>query len=145
VVINYSAEGRHEGVIFHTTVTIGYKAPWRQVHELLLSAARETEDVLRTPQPFVLQTALNDFYATYELNAYTAKPMNMQYIYSYLHQNIQDKFYEAGIEINSPHYLSLRDGNQTTIPETYATKDSKCPTFGFEKINAAEAPKGKQF
>lgn len=120
VVVNYSAEGRHEGVIFHTTVTISYSAPWRQVHELLLSAALETDDILRKPTPFVLQTALNDFYVAYELNAYTAKPMNMQHIYSVLHQNIQDRFNNAGIELNSPHYLSLRDGSQTTIPDNYS-------------------------
>jgi len=142
VVINYSAEGRHEGVIFHTTVTIGYRAPWRQVHELLLSAALNTEDIMRMPAPFVLQTGLNDFYVCYELNAYTAKPMNMQYIYSVLHQNIQDRFNEAGLEINSPHYLSLRDGNQTTIPEGYLAKDHKRVAFGFEKVeHRANSPK----
>lgn len=124
VVVNYSAEGRHEGVIFHTTVTISYSAPWRQVHELLLSAALETDDILRKPSPFVLQTALNDFYVAYELNAYTAKPMNMQHIYSVLHQNIQDRFNSAGIELNSPHYLSLRDGNQTTIPEDHSVPNT---------------------
>jgi small-conductance mechanosensitive channel len=142
VVINYSAEGRHEGVIFHTTVTIGYSAPWRQVHELLLSAALNTEDILRMPAPFVLQTGLSDFYVCYELNAYTAKPMNMQRIYSVLHQNIQDRFNEAGLEINSPHYLSLRDGNQTTIPEGYLAKDHKPVAFGFEKVeHRANSPK----
>lgn len=38
-------------------------------------------------------------------------------IYSYLHQNIQDYFNEAGIEIMSPHYIATRDGNETTIPK----------------------------
>lgn len=123
-IVNYSAEGRHEGVIFHTTVTIGYSAPWRQVHELLLCAALETDDILRKPPPFVLQTALNDFYVAYELNAYTAKPMKMQHIYSVLHQNIQDRFNEAGIELNSPHYRSFRDGNQTTIPKNYLARNA---------------------
>jgi small-conductance mechanosensitive channel len=94
------------------------------------------------PAPFVLQTGLNDFYVCYELNAYTAKPMNMQYIYSVLHQNIQDRFNEAGLEINSPHYLSLRDGNQTTIPEGYLAKDHKRVAFGFEKVeHRANSPK----
>jgi small-conductance mechanosensitive channel len=39
VVVNYSAEARKRGVIFHTVATIGYGAPWRQVQELLISAA----------------------------------------------------------------------------------------------------------
>ena len=67
VVVNYSAEAKQKGVIFHTTVTIGYSAPWRKVHDLLLAAALVTDDVLHDPPPFVLQTALNDFYVAYEL------------------------------------------------------------------------------
>jgi small-conductance mechanosensitive channel len=135
VVVNYSAEARYKGVIFHTTVTIGYNAPWRQVHDLLISAATATDEVLHDPLPFVLQTALNDFYVAYELNAYTGKPKNMQNIYSALHQNIQDKFNEAGVEINSPHYASLRDGNRTTIPDTYLPRNYKSPAFEIQGVN----------
>jgi small-conductance mechanosensitive channel len=138
VVVNYSAEARNTGVIFHTTVTIGYNAPWRQVHELLTTAALATDDIRHDPRPFVLQTALNDFYVAYELNAYTDKPKNMQNIYSVLHQNIQDKFNEAGVEINSPHYTSLRDGNQTTIPENYLADDYQSPVFVMQEINGSE-------
>ncbi len=138
VVVNYSAEARQKGVIFHTTVTIGYNAPWRKVHELLLAAALATDDVLHDPPPFVLQTALNDFYVAYELNAYTAKPADMLHTYSVLHQNIQDRFNEAGVEINSPHYTSLRDGNQTTIPENYLPRDYKTPIFEIREVNSSQ-------
>ena len=134
VVVNYSAEARQKGVIFHTTVTIGYNAPWRKVHDLLLAAALATDDVLHDPPPFVLQTALNDFYVAYELNAYTAKPSEMLHTYSVLHQNIQDRFNEAGVEINSPHYTSLRDGNQTTIPENYLPSDYRIPVFEIREV-----------
>jgi len=139
VVVNYSAEAGNRGVIFHTIATIGYRAPWRQVHELLISAALATEDVLHDPPPFVLQTALNDFYVSYELNAYTAKPRNMLNIYSVLHQNIQDKFNEAGVEINSPHYTTLRDGSETTIPQNYLTEDDKRPAFAVRQVNGGPA------
>ena len=139
VVVNYSAEARKRGVIFHTVVTIGYNAPWRQVHELLMSAAFATEGILHDPPPFVLETALNDFYVSYELNAYTAKPREMQNIYSVLHQNIQDKFNEAGVEINSPHYAALRDGNETTIPQRYVPKEYKHPVF---EVREVESPLG---
>jgi hypothetical protein len=54
----------------------------------------------------------------------------MAVTYSLLHQNIQDKFNEAGIEIMSPHYTSLRDGNPTTIPESYWSKDYEIRRFG---------------
>ena len=122
-VINYSTEAREKGLILHTTVTIGYDAPWRRVHELLIQAAGRTEGVLREPPPFVLQTSLDDFYVSYELNAYTANPQEMVQTYSLLHQNIQDAFNEGGVEIMSPHYTQLRDGNKVTIPESYLPKD----------------------
>jgi small-conductance mechanosensitive channel len=127
VVVNYSAEANLGGVIFYTKVSISYTAPWQKVHQLLISAAQATPDILPTPAPFVLQANLNDFYVSYELNAFTSHPQNMQFIYSALHQNIQDGFNEAGIEINSPHYMSLRDGNRTAIPEQFLAKDSEAP------------------
>ncbi len=105
-VLNYSSLSRQGGLILHTSVTIGYDAPWRQVHALLLLAAERTTGLLREPHPFVLQTALNDFYVNYELNAYTDQPLNMITIYSDLHQKIQDTFNEFGVQIMSPHYLS---------------------------------------
>jgi len=122
-VINYSTEARERGLILHTTVTIGYDAPWRRVHELLLKAAERTEGVLREPAPFILQKSLDDFYVTYELNVYTDKPQGMAQTYSLLHQNIQDSFNEGGVEIMSPHYTQLRDGNKVTIPKSYLPKD----------------------
>lgn len=128
-VMNYSREAKNAGVIFHTTVTIGYDAPWRTVHQLLLDAAITTKFILKTPKPFVLQTALNDFYVSYELNAYTDTPTEMQFIYSELHENIQDAFNKAGVEICSPHFASLRDGNAITIPEQYRPAGYRAPVF----------------
>ncbi len=104
-VINYSSLARKGGLILHSSVTIGYDAPWRQVHALLLLAAGRTAGLLSEPKAFVLQTALNDFYVSYELNAYTDRPREMVNIYSDLHQNIQDAFNEHGVQIMSPHYL----------------------------------------
>jgi len=122
-ILNYSARAREEGLILHTAVTIGYDAPWRTVHELLIEAARKTPCILVTPAPFILQTALNDFYVTYELNAHTDDPQQMVNTYSALHRNIQDTFNEAGVEIMSPHYAQLRDGNKTAIPDAYLPKE----------------------
>jgi len=104
-VTNYSSLARKGGLILHTSVTIGYDAPWRQVHAMLLLAAEKTEGLLKEPKPFVLQTALSDFYVSYELNAFTDSPLEMVTIYSRLHQNIQDAFNEHGVQIMSPHYL----------------------------------------
>lgn len=41
----------------------------------------------------------------------------MAQIYSDLHQNIQDRFNEEGIEIMSPHYMATRDGSECTVPK----------------------------
>jgi small-conductance mechanosensitive channel len=103
-VINYSSLAREKGLILHTTVTIGYDAPWRQVHALLLMGAERTSGLLRDPPPFILETSLDDFYVRYELNVYTDKPLEMPEIYSELHQNIQDAFNEYGVQIMSPSY-----------------------------------------
>ena len=135
-IINFSASARNGGLILHTSVTIGYDAPWRKVHELLIGAALTTENILKEPQPFIFQTALDDFYVHYELNAFTDQPSRMAKTYSDLHEQIQDKFNEAGLEITSPHYASVRDGNQIAIPETYLPKGYAVPSFhlGLENL-----------
>lgn len=134
--VNYSAQARSSGLILHTSVTIGYDAPWRKVHELLLRAADRTPHLLKDPKPFVLQTALNDFFVSYELNVFTNKANEMVPIYSELHQNIQDSFNEGGVEIMSPHYYQLRDGNCTTIPANYRSKDSAPQRFLVDARNS---------
>jgi small-conductance mechanosensitive channel len=128
-IVNYSRQAQGTGVILNTSVTIGYDAPWRTVHELLVGAALDTAEILHDPKPFVLQKSLDDFYVSYELNAFTRNPWRMGPIYSELHQNIQDKFNEAGVEIMSPHYSTLRDGNQVTIPETYLPETYRPAAF----------------
>ncbi len=127
--VNYSTSANERGLILHTTVTIGYDVPWRQVHELLISAATKTTDINETPKPFILQTSLDDFYVSYQLNAYTDTPEIAARIYSDLHANIQDAFNEAGVEILSPHYRAARDGNMVTIPASYLPDDYKVPNF----------------
>lgn len=115
--LNFSTSAKENGLLLHSTVTIGYDAPWKKVHELLQNAAQATTGIALTPAPFVLQTALDDFYVHYEINAYTHEPHQMAKIYSELHQNIQDQFNAAGIEIMSPAYHALRDGNLRAMPK----------------------------
>jgi small-conductance mechanosensitive channel len=127
--INFSSDAPEKGLILHTTVTIGYDVPWRDMHQALIDAALKTELVLNDPKPFVLQTSLDDFYVSYQINAYIREVNQQAVIYSNLHQNIQDVCNERGIEILSPHYLYARDGNMTTIPANYLAKDYKAPDF----------------
>ena len=128
-VTNYTREAKALGLILHSCVTIGYGTPWRQVHDLLIAAASATPGVLAEPRPFVWQTALNDFYVTYEINAYTASPRDMIDIYAALHARIQDSFYAAGVEIMSPHYTALRDGNTVAMPEAFRARNYQPGAF----------------
>jgi small-conductance mechanosensitive channel len=126
-VINYSSLAKEKGLILHTAVTIGYDAPWRQVHAMLLMAAEKTPGLLREPAPFVLQKSLDDFYVTYELNAYTDTPQGMDRIYSELHKNIQDAFNEYGVQIMSPAYESDPDRQKVVPRERWYAPPAKPP------------------
>ena len=101
---NYSRLSASEGVIVHTAVTIGYDVPWRQVEGLLLLAASRTAGLRATPAPFVLKTALSDFYVEYQLNARLDVPSSRSRVLSELHEQIVDAFNEFGVQILSPHY-----------------------------------------
>jgi small-conductance mechanosensitive channel len=114
--INFSSMSKKDGLIIHTTVTIGYDVPWKDMHQALIDAALRTKMILKEPKPFVLQTSLDDFYVSYQINVFTTEANEQAIIYSELHQNIQDACKERGIEIMSPHYNAIRDGNKTTIP-----------------------------
>jgi small-conductance mechanosensitive channel len=144
-VINYSTlakeQGKTTGLILHTIVTIGYDVPWQKVHEVLIEAAKTTPRILDTPSPFVLQISLNDYNISYEINAYTNCPEHSPDIYSDLHKNIQDKCNELSIEIMSPSFVALRDGNHTTIPESYLADDYQAPSFN---IDAAQVNQNNQ-
>lgn len=126
---NYSAMAASKQLILHTTVAIGYEVPWRDVHWLLIEAARRTEGLLHTPSPFVLQEALGDFYVSYQINAYTDRARDQVDIYAWLRQNIQDCFNEAGIEILSPHYHAVRDGGTLAMPASARPDGYRPPGF----------------
>jgi small-conductance mechanosensitive channel len=128
-IVNYSKTGQSGRLILKTTVTISYAAPWRDVHALLIAAAQETPDILAEPEPYILQKSLDDFFVSYELNAFTAAPNRMHFTYSALHEAIQDQFNAAGMEIMSPHYTSLRDGNRMAIPDESLPEGYQVPGF----------------
>jgi small-conductance mechanosensitive channel len=143
-VTNYSMLAQKDGLILHTSVTIGYGEPWRKIHDLLIEAALKTECILQHPAPFVLQNALQDSYVQYEINAYTDKPLEMVNIYSALHGNIQDSFFAAGVEIMSPIYSALRDGNQVAIPSEFLPANYQPQGFRIVKETAASTAAGKK-
>ncbi|MBN1545607.1 MAG: mechanosensitive ion channel [Syntrophaceae bacterium] len=126
-VINYSTLAKEKGLILHTSVTIGYDTPWRQVEALLLLAAERAPGLLRQPPPFVLQTSLDDFYVSYELNAYTDKPQAMAQTYTDLHRNIQDAFNEYGVQIMSPSYRGDPEQPKVVPKEQWYAPPARSP------------------
>jgi small-conductance mechanosensitive channel len=113
---NYSKLGGTEGTLVTTKVTIGYDTPWRQVQGLLISAARKTDGVRKTPAPYVYQRALSDFYVEYELFASIDHPWDRIPFLSRLHANILDEFNQHGVQIMSPHYLG-QPPKPVVVPE----------------------------
>ncbi|GHT64493.1 hypothetical protein FACS1894110_04230 [Spirochaetia bacterium] len=105
-IVNYntSSDEDEEGLILHTDVTMGYAVPWTQVHEILIEAALKTTGIQKTPKPFVLQTSLDDFYAKYQINAYTKNVDKAPQIYSELYENLQNGFKAAEINLTAPAY-----------------------------------------
>jgi small-conductance mechanosensitive channel len=105
-IINYntSSDEDEEGLILHAEITFNYATSWRLIHEILIDSALKTRRVLKTPKPFVLQTALDDFYARYQINCYTKEIDDLPAIYSELYQNLQDGFAAHGLDMTAPQY-----------------------------------------
>lgn len=133
-IINFTTNASEDiGIVLHTSVTIGYDVSSNEVLKALIEGAKKTEFILQEPSPFVLIKSLDDFYVNYEVNAYTKNPEKGSAIYSMLHENLKNSLHDAGIEILSPHYQAVRDGNVLTVPPENIPKDYKKPGFSFEK------------
>jgi small-conductance mechanosensitive channel len=139
-IVNYSAQARTSGVAIRTSVTIGYDVPWRKVHALLLEAASRTTHVLERPEPWVIQTALSDFYVCYELDVYVDRPEIAHLVLSELNQNVQDAFFRSGVEILSPHFAQLRDGNKAAIPDEWLPPGERTRAFKVSAVVRDAAP-----
>jgi small-conductance mechanosensitive channel len=116
-VVNYSDTSDSPDIVVHTSIGLGYDVDWRKVHKLLRNAANKTAYVESDPEPFVLQKSLDDFSVSYEINAHTKRPDILPSIYSELNRNILDEFSREQIEIVSPTYTSVRDGNELAVPK----------------------------
>jgi hypothetical protein len=114
---NFSRQSGDDGTLVSSKVTIGYDAPWRQVHAMLEEAGRRTSGVRSRPAPRVLQSALSDFYVEYELLVNIDRPLERLHIMSSLNANIQDVFNEYGVQIMSPHFLG-QPADPVVVPQS---------------------------
>jgi small-conductance mechanosensitive channel len=129
--VNYSRLTDKDGAVITTSVTIGYDAPWRQVHAMLVLAAQRTAQVRTDPPPRVAQRKLDDYYVEYLLLVNVDQPAQRPFILSALHANIQDTFNEFGVQIMSPHFVSQPEKavlvtKDNWRPAPAATKDEGC-------------------
>ncbi len=132
-IVNFTRHAQEDiGIILHTSVTIGYDVVSKDVVKALIEGAKKTELVLQDPPPFVLIKALDDFYVNYEVNAYTKNPEKSAVIYSALHEHLKNALHDGGIEILSPHYHAVRDGNVLTVPSENIPQDYAKPGFKLE-------------
>lgn len=115
-VTNYSTRAQSRELILYTTITIGYDTPWTLVHKMMIEAAERSPLISKDKKPFVLQTALNDYHISYQLNAFTEHEDKIPGAYSELHQNIQQVFAENKVEIMSPGFTVLRNTPKDTTP-----------------------------
>jgi small-conductance mechanosensitive channel len=127
---NFSRLVQDGQFMLHTAVTIGYATPWRQVHAMLLEAAARTPGVAKDPAPYVMQTALSDFYVEYRLCAQGDRgaPRRRAEAINRLHGNIQDVFNEHGVQIMSPHYIADPAEPQVVPPGTPWAPPAAVPT-----------------
>ncbi len=117
--INYSALVETKGLILSVEASFGFEIPWRLVEEILLEAIGRCSDILPAPKPFVLQCEFRDYDVVYTVNGYTVEANRQAGIYSQIRAHIQDVCRERHVELLSPHYHSVRDGNPLTVPPEY--------------------------
>ncbi|NOT37257.1 MAG: mechanosensitive ion channel [Saprospiraceae bacterium] len=120
--INYSTHAKDKGLIIHTTLTFDYDLPWQQIHEAMLDAADKTKSLLKEPKPFVLQTALNSFFVNYQLNAYSNTAIDLEFLMSEIHENLQESFKQRNIPMTLPLFKALKEGNVINIPIQFNSK-----------------------
>lgn len=108
--VNYTAAVRDgEGSIVHSTFTFTYHVPRETVEAYLLEGAARCKLLEKEPKPFVLYTALEDFYTQYEINGYTKETARLFAVYSELHRHIIDVFSEHGLDPTSSHFIKMQE------------------------------------
>jgi small-conductance mechanosensitive channel len=152
-IINYhtSTTENKEGLILYADITFGYNTPWQTVHAVLIEAALKTTHVEQNPRPFVLQTSMDDFYAHYQINAYTKAVDLVPSLYAELYENIQNGFHALGIDMTVAHYRinmppETKKEPQKTVRETkrIPAAAGQAKKTAVKKVPAGTAKKTKR-
>jgi small-conductance mechanosensitive channel len=143
-IINYhtSTTENKEGLILYADITFGYNTPWQTVHSVLIEAALKTTHIEQNPRPFVLQTSMDDFYAHYQINAYTKAVDLVPSLYAELYENIQNGFHALGIDMTVAHYRINMPFETKGTPKKTARKTTRISAAAerTKKTAAKKAP-----
>ncbi|GAB4379677.1 MAG: mechanosensitive ion channel family protein [Elainellaceae cyanobacterium] len=117
-VSNFSASQRETNQPVKLSATLGfdYDLPWRTVYDLLRECAEQTDGILDDPPPLIRHNQLDNFELLYQIKVAINDPTCEDDIYSELYQRICDRCHELGIEMLTPSYSAIRDGNHAVIP-----------------------------
>ena len=126
-IVNFSTMAREGRLLLHSSVTIGYDTPWRQVEAMLIEAARRTDGLLKDPEPFVLERSLDDYYVNYEINAFCDNAARTPALYAAMHRNILDVFNEYGVQIMSPNFVAQPEGAVLVPKDQWYAAPAKAP------------------
>jgi small-conductance mechanosensitive channel len=110
-VINYRIEsqkeqGLHPPPMLSLLVNLPFALPWRQAHQFILEAARQSDLLLRDPPPLVLHHAFHPTHVTYEMTAATNNYNDEAVIRSQLLQGIRERCEREGISLLIPQIYS---------------------------------------
>jgi len=135
-IVNLSEASSLGGLKIRIPIGIGYETEWQQVYELLVGAAKKTNNVRHDPEPSVLQTSLDDYSVTYTLVAALDNPRKSRATRSELSENIQDAFNEAGLEIMTPSVQAIRNSLDPVIPAKYDAEAGRETRFRVDPDSA---------
>lgn len=138
--VNFSRRAVPDGAVVATKLTIGYDAPWRQVHSMLLAAAAHTAMVRTEPAPRVIQFSLSDFYVEYWLLVNIDRAEERYVMLSELHANIQDAFNQHGVQIMSPAFESQPDRPVVVPPSRWYAPPAAPPDPPDAEGDGGDAP-----
>lgn len=117
-VFNFTASRRDTDQPLKIAASVGfdYDLPWQTVYDILQDCALQTTGVLADPPPQVRHRQIDNFELIYQVKLSIDDPTLEDEIYSELYRRICDRCHEMGIEMLTPSYSAIRDGNSAVLP-----------------------------
>ena len=136
-IINYSTCARDSGLILHATVTIGYDAPWRKVHELLLAAARSHRGTAaERRRRSCSRRRSTTFTSTTRSTPTPTSRTRWRRSTPSSTRTSRTRSTRRAWRSCLPTHVSARDGNRMAIPDQYLPQAYEAPAFRVLPVDA---------